>query len=214
MRIDELTEKFQSIRLIPVVKLDRADDALHLAEALNEGGLPAAEITFRTDAAEESIRSIKKNNPGMIVGAGTVINVEQAKRAIGAGAEFLVSPGLSGNIVKYAQEQSVPIIPGCCTPTEIMQAIDYGLNILKFFPANLFGGVAGIKSLAPVFPGIRFMPTGGVNIDNIMDFLSYDRIIAVGGSWFVKDSLITSGNFGTIAKLTREAVDKIKILKK
>lgn len=205
-----IVEKLRELRLVPVVKLDRVEDAAALSDALMAGGLPAAEITFRTDAAEASIRLVKERHPDMLVGAGTVTTVEQAQRAIEAGAEFLVSPGLDLEVVRFAQDKGVAILPGCCTPSEIMAAMAAGLNVLKFFPANLFGGVKGIKALAPVFPKVRFMPTGGVNSDNLLEFLSCEPILAVGGSWMVKDSLIQAGDFEKIAALSREAVEKIK----
>lgn len=198
--------ELEARKLVPVVKLDRAQDAKPLAEALCAGGLPVAEVTFRTDAAEESIRIMKKAFPDMNVGAGTVVNVEQAKRAQDAGAAFIVSPGFSCKVVEFAIDQKIPVFPGTCTPTEVMQAMDYGLEVVKFFPAKQYGGLATIKALAGPFPSMRFMPTGGVNADNMMEFLSFDRIIAVGGSWMVKDALIKEGRFDEISRLTAEAV--------
>lgn len=204
--IPELEEK----RLVPVVKLDRTGDAIPLAEALCAGGLPVAEVTFRTDAAEESIRLMKNKFPDMCVGAGTVVNVEQAKRALDAGAAFLVSPGISSKVVEFAIDQRIPVFPGTCTPSEVMQAMSYDLEVVKFFPAKQYGGLDTIKALAAPFPSMRFMPTGGVNADNMLDFLSFDRIIAVGGSWMVKDTLIKEGKFEEIQKLTAEAVARIR----
>ena len=204
--IPSLEEK----RIVPVVKLDRVEDARPLAEALIRGGLPVAEVTFRTDAAEESIRTIKKEFPDMLVGAGTVINTEQAKRALDAGASFMVSPGTSEKLLQFAVDNAFPIFPGVCTPTEIMLALEYGLEIMKFFPAKQFGGIATMKALAGPFPQIRFMPTGGVNLDNMKEFLEFNKIIAIGGSWMVKDSLIKEGRFDEIVKLTADAVAKAK----
>ena len=165
-----------------------------------------AEVTFRTDAAEESIRIMKKEFPEMMVGAGTVVNVEQAKRALDAGASFLVSPGISRTVVEFALDNKLPVFPGTCTPSEVMIAMEYGLSLVKFFPAEQYGGLNTIKALAAPFPAMKFMPTGGINASNILDFLAFDRIIACGGSWMVKDSLIKEGNFAEITRLTAEAV--------
>ncbi|MEI3339349.1 MAG: bifunctional 4-hydroxy-2-oxoglutarate aldolase/2-dehydro-3-deoxy-phosphogluconate aldolase [Eubacterium sp.] len=205
-----LLPELEAKRLVPVVKLDRVEDAKPLGEALCEGGLPVAEVTFRTDAAEESIRIMKKAFPNMMVGAGTVVNKEQAKRAQDAGASFLVSPGMSTEVIEYALIHSIPVFPGACTPSEVIQAMNYGLEVVKFFPAKQYGGLATIKALAAPFPSMRFMPTGGINAENIREFLSFDKIIACGGSWMVKDSLIKEGKFDEIVKLTAEAVALIK----
>lgn len=193
-------------RIVPVVKLDNAQDALPLAEALLAGGLPVAEITFRTDAAEEAIRLIRNTYPQMLCGAGTIVNAEQAKRAKDAGAAFFVSPGFSASVVNYAKEVGVPILPGCCTPTEIMMAMDAGLSIVKFFPAGQYGGLKTIKALAAPFPGIRFMPTGGVSAANLKEYLGEACVYACGGSWMVSDKLIQEKRFDEIRKLTEEAV--------
>lgn len=196
-------------RIVPVVKLDRAEDAAPLAAALMEGGLPAAEVTFRTDAAEASIREMVKI-PRMLVGAGTVTNVEQAKRAQDAGAAFLVTPGFSAKVTEFAVKEKMPIFPGISTPTELMLALEYDLPVVKFFPAAQYGGLATIKALAAPFPSMKFMPTGGVNAKNIAEYLAYDRIIACGGSWMVKDTLVKAGDFAEITRLTREAVELVK----
>lgn len=193
-------------KIVPVVKLDRTSDAKPLGEALCAGGLPVAEVTFRTDAAEESIRIMKNEFPEMMVGAGTVVNVEQAKRALDAGASFLVSPGISRTVVEFALDNKLPVFPGTCTPSEVMIAMEYGLSLVKFFPAEQYGGLNTIKTLAAPFPAMKFMPTGGINASNILDFLAFDRIIACGGSWMVKDSLIKEGNFAEVTRLTAEAV--------
>lgn len=197
-------------KVVPVVVLNRVEDAKPLGEALCAGGLPVAEVTFRTEAAEESIRVMKNAFPEMMVGAGTIVNVEQAKRALDAGATFLVSPGFSAKVTEFAIDNNVPIFPGCCTPTEIMMAMDYGLKVVKFFPAKQFGGLDTIKALAAPFPSMKFMPTGGVSAANILDFLAFNKIIACGGSWMVKDSLVKEGNFAEITRLTKEAVDLVK----
>ncbi len=197
-------------KVVPVVKLDRVEDAKPLAEALCEGGLPVAEVTFRTDAAEESIRIMRKNFPDMLVGAGTVVNLEQAKRALDAGATFIVSPGFSTKVTEFAIDNQIPVFPGTCTPTEVMLAMEYGLKVVKFFPAKQYGGLDTIKALAAPFPTMKFMPTGGINAGNIKEFLAFDKIIACGGSWMVKDSFVKEGNFAEIVKLTKEAVDLVK----
>jgi 2-dehydro-3-deoxyphosphogluconate aldolase/(4S)-4-hydroxy-2-oxoglutarate aldolase len=197
-------------KIVPVVKLDRATDAKPLAEALCTGGLPVAEITFRTEAAEESIRTIAKEFPDMLVGAGTIVNEEQAKRAIDAGAKFIVSPGFSNKVTEYALKNNVIIFPGICTPTELMMALQYNLPVMKFFPAKQYGGLDTINALAAPFPSVKFMPTGGINQTNVLDFLASKKIIACGGSWMVKDNLINSGDFEEIRRLTAEAVELVK----
>ena len=209
MNQTSIIPELEAKRLVPVVKLDRTEDARPLGEALCAGGLPVAEVTFRTDAAEESIRIMKQAFPEMNVGAGTVVNVEQAKKALDAGASFLVSPGISRSVVEFAIDQNIPVFPGVCTPTEVMIAKEYGLEVVKFFPAKQYGGLATLKALAAPFPSMRFMPTGGINADNIQEFLAFDRIIAVGGSWMVKDTLIWEGDFDEVRRLTAEAVSLI-----
>lgn len=210
MNQTKLLPALEAGKLVPVVKLDRVEDAKPLGEALCRGGLPVAEVTFRTDAAEESIRIMKKEFPEMLVGAGTVVNVEQAERAKDAGAEFIVSPGINKAVIEYAIENEIPVFPGTCTPSEVMTALEYGLEVVKFFPAKQYGGLATIKALAAPFPSIRFMPTGGINEENIKEFLAFDKIIACGGSWMVKDSLIKEGRFDEIERLAAQAVALIK----
>lgn len=210
MTQNELLAQVAEKKIVPVVKLDRVEDAKPLCEALCAGGLPVAEITFRTDAAEESIRTAVREFPEMMVGAGTVVNVEQAKRALDAGAKFLVSPGFSAKVTEFAIDNDVLVFPGTCTPTEVMLAMEYGLKVVKFFPAKQYGGLDTIKALAAPFPSMKFMPTGGVNAGNIQEFLAFDKIIACGGSWMVKDSFVKEGNFEEIRKLTAEAVSLVK----
>lgn len=202
----DINAKIESLKLVPVVVLNDAKDAVPLAKALIEGGLPVAEVTFRTAAAADSIRAISQAYPDMLVGAGTVTNVEQAETAIAAGAKFLVTPGFSDEVTQYAVERNVPIFPGTCTPTEVMKAMSYGLKVVKFFPASQYGGLNTIKALAGPFPGMRFMPTGGINTGNVKEYLADKHIIACGGSWMVKGDLIAAGNFDEIQRLTREAV--------
>jgi 2-dehydro-3-deoxyphosphogluconate aldolase/(4S)-4-hydroxy-2-oxoglutarate aldolase len=200
-------EKIAHHKIVPVVKLDCADDALPLAEALCAGGLPVAEVTFRTDAAEESIARIAKAMPDVVLGAGTVTNVEQARRAVGAGATYIVTPGFSHPVAEYCAKNNISATLGVCTPTEIVSLIEYGFDIAKFFPAAQFGGLATIKALSGPFPGIKYIPTGGVSAANIAEYLSFSKVIACGGSWMVKADMIQSGDFETITKLTKTAVD-------
>lgn len=204
--MDKTIERLSKIGLVPVVKIDRTEDADPLAKALIAGGLPCAEVTFRTDAAEESIRIISEKYPEMLVGAGTVLTTEQVDRALAAGAKFMVSPGLNPKVVSYCQQKNVPIIPGCMTPSEIEQALDLGLSVVKFFPAGAAGGLAMIKAMSAPYVNVKFMPTGGINAANLPEYLSFDRIIACGGSWMVSGKLINEGKFDEIEKLTKEAV--------
>ena len=199
-------EKIQSMGVVPVVVLADAKDAAPLAKALCEGGLPCAEVTFRTEAAEESIRIMTAQYPKMLVGAGTVVSTEQVERAVKAGAKFIVSPGFDGEVVDYCIEKNIPVFPGCVTPSEIMQAVKRNLKIVKFFPAEQYGGVDAIKALAAPYAGIKFMPTGGINIKNLEYYLSCDKIVACGGSWMVKGELIKAGEFEKIKSLVKEAV--------
>ena len=202
----DINAKIESLKLVPVVVLEDAKDALPLAKALIDGGLPVAEVTFRTAAAADSIRAISEAYPEMLVGAGTVTNLEQAKTAVTAGAKFLVTPGFSDEVTRYAVENDIPIFPGSGTPTEVMRAMSYGLKVVKFFPASQYGGLNTIKALAGPFPAMRFMPTGGINASNVKEYLANKHIIACGGSWMVKSDLIAAGKFDEIKRLTPEAV--------
>lgn len=202
----EVAEKIQKMGVVPVVVLNDAKDAAPLAKALCGGGLPCAEVTFRTDAAEESIRMMTTEYPEMFVGAGTVLTIDQVDRAVNAGAKFIVSPGFDPEIVDYCLEKNIPVFPGCITPSEVAQAVKRGLKIVKFFPAEQFGGVATIKAMAAPYVGLKFMPTGGVNAKNLESYLSCDKIIACGGSWMVKGDLVRDGKFDEIQKMTEEVV--------
>ena len=202
----EVAEKIQKMGVVPVVVLNDAKDAAPLAKALCGGGLPCAEVTFRTDAAEESIRMMTTEYPEMFVGAGTVLTIDQVDRAVNAGAKFIVSPGFDPEIVDYCLEKNIPVFPGCITPSEVAQAVKRGLKIVKFFPAEQFGGVATIKAMAAPYVGLKFMPTGGVSAKNLESYLSCDKIIACGGSWMVKGDLVRDGKFDEIQKMTEEAV--------
>ena len=191
-------------RIIPVIKIENAEDALPLTDALAAGGLPLAEVTFRTDAAEAAIKTISDNRPDILTGAGTVLNVENVKKAVGAGARFIVAPGFNPTVVDYCISQNIPVVPGINNPSQAEWAMERGLEVLKFFPAELSGGVKMLKALGSVY-NISFIPTGGVNINNLNDYLSYERVLAVGGTWMVKADLISEGSFDKITQLTREA---------
>ncbi|MBQ7656822.1 MAG: bifunctional 4-hydroxy-2-oxoglutarate aldolase/2-dehydro-3-deoxy-phosphogluconate aldolase [Clostridia bacterium] len=206
----EMMLQLKKIGIIPVVVLNDAKDALPLAEVLCKGGLPCAEVTFRTAAAEESIRQMAKAFPEMIVGAGTVLTTEQADRAIGAGAKFVVSPGFNPKVTEHVLKRGVPMTPGVCTPTEIEAALQFDLDVLKFFPAEPSGGLKMIKALAAPYVGLQFMPTGGINAEIVKDYLKYDRIVACGGSWMVSGKMIQEGKFDEIENLVREAADIVK----
>ncbi len=196
----EIMEQIKKLKIVPVVVLNKAEDALPTMGALVRGGLPVAEITFRTACAAESIRLAVKEYPDALIGAGTVITAEQCEEAIACGAKFIVSPGLSAAVAKVCKEKNVPYIPGIVTPTEIIAALDLGLTTLKFFPASNFGGLKTIKALCAAFPQIKIMPTGGVSEDNVLEFLSYEKIVACGGSW------MTKGTPEEIETRTRSAV--------
>lgn len=201
-----VAEKIAGFGVVPVVVLEDVKDAAPLAKALVEGGLPCAEVTFRTAAAGESIRVMTTEYPDMFVGAGTVLTIEQVDRAVAAGAKFIVSPGFDPEIVDYCLEKEIPVFPGCITPSEVAQAVKRGLKVVKFFPAEQFGGVATIKAMAAPYVGLKFMPTGGVSAKNLESYLSCDKIIACGGSWMVKGDLVKAGKFDEIKTLTEEAV--------
>ncbi len=183
---------FETIRALPVVVIKALDDTLPTLRALCEGGLPAAEITFRTACAADAIRLGVKEFPDMYIGAGTVINAEQAKEAIDAGASFIVSPGLSPAVAEVCKAENVPYFPGCATPTEIMAALELGITTVKFFPANVYGGLSAIKALSAPFPQVKFLPTGGVDLSNIKEFLAFDKIVAVGGSFMMKGDIVAN----------------------
>lgn len=208
-----IDEEIKSIGIVPVVVLNDADDAEPLAKALIDGGIPCAEVTFRTDASEESIRRMRKKYPQMLIGAGTVLTTEQVDKAVNAGAEFIVSPGFNKKVVQYCIEKNIPVYPGVSSPSNIEAAIELGLDTVKFFPAEAKGGIKAIKSMAGPYTGIKFMPTGGINEKNINDYLSFDRIIACGGSWMVKEDLVESKRFKEIETITRNAVLKMLNLK-
>lgn len=192
--------------LVPVIKIDNAADAVPLAGALCAGNLPVAEITFRTACAAEAIAAITRAFPNMIIGAGTVLTDEQAETAVSAGAKFIVSPGFNPNVVGWCVEHEIPVAPGCVTPTDIEAAIEFGLDVVKFFPAEAAGGLAMIKAMSAPYSGIHFMPTGGINETNLVDYLKNDRVLACGGSFMVNDEYIKAGEFGKITDMTHSAL--------
>lgn len=205
-----MNDKIKSFGVIPVVVLENAEDAKPLAEALVKGGLPVAEVTFRTAAAKESIRIMSENYPEMLVGAGTVLSVSQVDEAVEAGAKFIVTPGFDEEVVDYCLSKDIPVFPGVITPTEVTMAVKKGLKVVKFFPASQFGGLKTIKALSAPFGMVKFMPTGGIDASNLSEYLSSDKIVACGGSWMVKGDLIKAKEFDKIEALTKEAVELVK----
>lgn len=206
----EMLEKIKEIGIIPVVVLDDEKDALPLGKALLDGGLPCAEVTFRTPAAKESIRLMAEAYPDLLVGAGTVLTEKQVDDAIEAGAKFIVSPGLNPKIVKYCNEKGITIIPGTANPSDVEQALENGLTTVKFFPAEAAGGLKMIKAMAAPYVDVTFMPTGGITPSNVRDYLAFDKIIACGGSWMVPKNLVKEGKFDEIEKLVKEASEIVK----
>ena len=193
------------VGIVPVIKMDTAENAVPLAKALQAGGLPAAEITFRSEAAEASIRAIAESVPGMCVCAGTVLNVENARRAVEAGAKAVISPGTNLEVVRWCVEHHVPVIPGCATPTEVEACMREGLKTVKLFPAEVVGGVKMLKALAGPYAGMKFMPTGGISLANAKDYLLLKNVVACGGSWIVPGNLLAEKRFDAIEKLAAEA---------
>ena len=212
--MNTMIEKLAEMLVVPVVVLDDEKDAEKLADALVKGGLPCAEVTFRTAAAEESIRIMSTKYPDMLVGAGTVLTIEQVDKAVAAGAKFIVSPGFDPEIVDYCIEKEIPVLPGVVTPSEAIQAVKKGLEVVKFFPAEQYGGVATIKALAAPFTMLKFMPTGGVNVKNLKDYRGCSKIVCCGGSWMVRGDLIKAGEFDKIAEMTKEAVELAHSIRK
>ena len=208
--MNEVLMKIGQMGIVPVVVLNDAKNAVSLAQSLINGGLPCAEVTFRTEAAQQSIAEISKNFPQMFVGAGTVLTIEQVDRAVDAGAKFIVSPGFNPKVVEYCIKKGYPVTPGIMTPTELEMALEFGLDVVKFFPAENAGGLKMIKAMAAPYTKMKFMPTGGINPQNVREYLQCDKILACGGSWMVKGDLINSGNFAEIEKLTKEASQIVK----
>lgn len=205
--MNEVLKKISAIGIVPVIKIDDVEKAVPLAKALCDGGLPCAEVTFRTQGADKAIAAMTKAFPDMLVGAGTVLTTEQVDRAVASGAKFIVSPGLNPKVVKYCVEKGYPVTPGCANPSDVEAAIELGLDVVKFFPAEAAGGVKMIKAMSAPYVNMKFMPTGGINAKNINEYLSFNKIIACGGSWMVPADLIDAGDFAEITRLTREAVE-------
>ncbi len=201
----EVLERMARAGIVPVVVLDDAKDAVNTANAMLKGGIDVMEITFRTAAAADSIKAVSENCPDMLVGAGTVLNLEQCKKALSCGAKFIVAPGYDEEVVSYCVENNIPVTPGCVTPTEIMMALKHGLKVIKFFPAGVYGGLPAMKSLAAPFVGVKFLPTGGANASNVGEYISAPFVHAVGGSWVCPKDAVASGDFDKITKLCREA---------
>ena len=207
--MNAVLEEISKIGIVPVIALDDAKDAEPLAKALVEGGIPCAEVTFRTACAADVIKIMTTKNPELLVGAGTVLTTEQVDRAVEAGAKFIVSPGLNPKVVKYCVDKGIPVTPGTSNPSDVEQAIELGLEVVKFFPAEQAGGLAMIKAMSAPYVNMKFMPTGCINADNLTSYLDFKKIIACGGSWMVKKDLVAAGKFDEITKLTRQAVEKM-----
>jgi len=199
-------EKLGKIGIVPVIKIDDAEKAVPLARALAAGGIPCIELTFRTAQGEEAIRRISKEAPEMLAGAGTVLSTDQVDRAINAGAQFIVSPGLNPKVVSYCIKKGIPVTPGCANPSDIEQALEFGLEVVKFFPAEQAGGLDYIKAVSAPYPNLKFVPTGGINAGNIAKYISFDKTLACGSSWMASADLINAGDFDKITALSKEAV--------
>jgi len=201
-----ILEEIKKIGIIPVIRIDDADRAVPLAKALHAGGIPCAEVTFRTAQGEEAMRRINSEFPGILLGAGTVLSVEQVDKAMAAGAKFIVSPGFNPRVVSYCVDKGIPVMPGCSTPSDIEQALEMGLEAVKFFPAEQAGGLEYIKAIAAPYSSMYFIPTGGINAQNIAKYIAHEKILACGGSWMVDAELIKAGEFDRITSLCREAM--------
>lgn len=208
-----INERVRKIGIIPVVALPKPEHALPLAESLMEGGLPCAEITFRTAAAAEAIEQINKHFPELLLGAGTVLTTEQAQRAMDCGAQFIVSPGTNPTTVRYCLSKGASIFPGICTPSEIEMALEQGVDVLKFFPAEAMGGVNFLKAVCAPYRQVKFIPTGGIDTKNIGQYLALPQVLACGGSWMVKPDLFEAGDFAAVKRLAAEAVTLVQQLR-
>ncbi|MBQ9611167.1 MAG: bifunctional 4-hydroxy-2-oxoglutarate aldolase/2-dehydro-3-deoxy-phosphogluconate aldolase [Lachnospiraceae bacterium] len=209
-KVEKVLQRFSEVGIIPVVVLNDVKDAEPLGQALMEGGLPAAEVTFRTAAAEDSIRIMAEKFPDMLVGAGTVLTIEQAERAVNAGAKFIVSPGFDPEIVQWCLDRDIPVCPGTQTPSEVIQAYKMGLDHVKFFPAENAGGLPMIKAVGAAMTTMKFMPTGGISASNVVEYLKCDKIFCCGGSWMVKGDMIKAGEFDKIKEKVAEAAAIVK----
>ena len=210
----EILKQIGTYKLVPVIVIENAADALPLAKALIDGGLPVAEVTFRTQAAKESIKLIAENFPEMLIGAGTVLTVYQARTAINVGAKYIVSPGLNPKVVEYCVANNIPITPGVATPTEIERALEFNLEVVKFFPAESLGGIKYLKAISAPYGNLKFIPTGGVDEKSLLSYLQFSKVLACGGSWMVKSELISSKQFNVISELTAEAVNIVRMINK
>ena len=204
-----MVKEIEKLKLVPVVVIENAEDAEPLAQALIEGGLPCAEVTFRTAAAADAVKRLGRIRD-ILVGAGTVLSVEQVKQAVDSGAKFIVSPGFNPKVVAYCVDNKIPIIPGICTPTEVEAALEFGLEVLKFFPAESYGGLNTLKAISAPYPMVRFVPTGGIGVHNFMAYLKFPKVLACGGSWMVAKELISGRKFDEISRLTREAMALVR----
>ena len=207
--MNPILEQFEKMGVIPVVAIQDAQDAMQLADTLMEGGLPCAEITFRTAAAIDAMR-IMADRGDILVGAGTVLKVDQVKAAVDVGAKFMVSPGFNPKVVAYCVENDIPITPGISTPSDIEAALEFGLEVLKFFPAGAFGGLKTLKAMSGPYTTVKFIPTGGVSPQNLVDYLSFEKVLACGGTWVAKSALISEGKFDQILANAKEAVELVK----
>jgi 2-dehydro-3-deoxyphosphogluconate aldolase/(4S)-4-hydroxy-2-oxoglutarate aldolase len=206
----DIFEKIKEFKIIPVATINKIEFALPLAKTLVESGLPLIEVTFRTNVAAEVIKILTESYPDLLVGAGTILKVEQVKKAVNAGTQFIVTPGFNPKVVDYCIKNQIPIIPGVNTPTMVEWALDRGLKTVKFFPANLSGGPEMLKSLAGPYPSVKFLPTGGINNDSLLSYLDLSNVIACGGSWIIKKDLIDEGNFEDIKKLIESGLSLLK----
>ncbi|MDJ0831637.1 MAG: bifunctional 4-hydroxy-2-oxoglutarate aldolase/2-dehydro-3-deoxy-phosphogluconate aldolase [Desulfobacterales bacterium] len=204
-----ILDQFEQMKVVPVVAIQNAQDAMQLADTLIEGGLPCAEITFRTAAAIDAMR-IMAGREDILVGAGTVLQVDQVKAAIDVGARFMVSPGFNPKVVGYCVENDILIAPGICTPSDIEAALDFGLGVLKYFPAEAFGGLKTLKAMSGPYGSVKFVPTGGIGPSNLVDYLRFPKTLACGGTWIAKSNLISDGNFSQILSNATEAVNLVK----
>lgn len=210
--MSEILQQFEKMRIVPVVAIQKAEDSMQLADAFIEGGLPCAEITFRTAAALDAMR-IMARREDILVGAGTVLRVDQVKAAVDVGARFMVSPGFNPKVVGYCVENKITVTPGICTPSDIEAALDFGLEVLKFFPAAAFGGLKTLKAMSGPYTTVKFVPTGGISPTNLLEYLQFPKVLACGGTWIAKSALISEGKFDEIVQNTREAVEIVNKLK-
>jgi 2-dehydro-3-deoxyphosphogluconate aldolase/(4S)-4-hydroxy-2-oxoglutarate aldolase len=207
----KILEQISSHKLVPVIVIENKEDAVSLAGALIEGGLPVAEVTFRTKAAKESIELISAKYPDMLIGAGTVLNIDQVKTAIDAGSKYIVSPGLNPKVVEYCVSNNIPITPGIATPSEIERALEFNLEVVKFFPAEALGGIKYLKAISAPYGNLKFIPTGGIDESNLLTYLQFTKVLACGGSWMVKSELISKKQFEIITKLTAGALSVVRM---